>query len=74
VLLVADRLVSAGDVDDAQAAHAQGNAPGRIEALVVRPAMLQLTAHRSHERLLDGSRPIFVQNASDAAHARLMLA
>jgi hypothetical protein len=51
-VLVVDRLLAGGQVDDGQAAHAQRDAVGEVCTLIVGPAMPDDIAHTLNEELL----------------------
>ncbi len=66
-VLVGERLVPAGEVDDAEATHAEAHAALGERAPVIRTAVLDRIAHADDLRLGDrrGADP-----ADDAAHLR----
>ena len=74
-VLVADRLVAAGDVDDAEAAVAEHRARlvrrrqarNRHHAFVIGTAMAHRGAHRAHERL-GRVRAVEINEAGNTAH------
>ena len=65
-VLIGYRLVAGGEVDDAEAPHADGAAAIDVEALVVGTAMANLVAHRLHERTFGGL--IEQDETGDATH------
>jgi hypothetical protein len=50
LIFVGDWLVAAAEIDDAEPAHANGAAILNVEALIVRPAVLDLIAHGANGR------------------------
>src|SRR5882672_1419693 len=52
-VLVEDRLLSVGYVDDREALHPEGHAAIVVEAAFVRPAMHHGIAHRVHRARID---------------------
>jgi len=68
-VLIAHRLVTAGDVDDTQAAMGQGRVPVEVKALVVRAAMGEGTGHCPYNALINGSLTGWLDDTRDAAHS-----
>src|SRR5665213_1635885 len=69
-VFVRDGLMSAGEVDDTQAAHAEGAAPVDVIAAVVGTAITDLIAHPLDSRLL---RPAARENiARNATHSLII--
>src|SRR5689334_19713243 len=66
-VFVKERLVAAGDVDDAQPPHSEADALAQKKTGVVRPAMAESAGHRLQRRLVDGGGAA-VKEAGDAAH------
>ena len=68
-VLVAERLVPFGaQVDDRQAAMAERDRPGRVEAGGVGAAMRERVHHRAHGRGVVRARVCAIEIAADAAH------
>src|SRR5262249_1882999 len=66
-VFVRDGLVSVREVDDAQPAHAERDAPAEMNALVVRPTMRHPAAHRADLTLGDRTATR-AQDSRDSAH------
>ena len=64
---VRQRLMSAGEVDDRQAAHADRARAVRVEALVVGPAMRGDARHGRQQRRV-GGLAVKLEDAEDTAH------
>ncbi len=67
-VFVEDRLIPARHVDDAQAAHPQGDAGGVEEAVTVRPAMGDARGHGACQGRVEGRASVQVDDASNATH------
>src|SRR5215469_1838112 len=70
-VFVVNRLVSAGQVDDAQSPHSQGDVISNEYALVVRPSVENRLAHPMSSCVV-GSNAIEAQYPGYAAHVRLI--
>ena len=64
-ILVEDRLIAGGQVDDAQAAVPQADLAGRVNRPGIRPTVRQDAAHRLHQRAVIA---IFFVYAANTAH------
>src|SRR5258706_9255366 len=71
-VLVGDRLESIVEVNDAQAAHADGHAVAHVDALIVGAAMRDDTAHGA-DLVLANLPSVPANDACDAAHVNLSL-
>ena len=71
-VLVAERLLPAGEVHDRQAAHRQRHARQPDAALLVWPAMVQRTDHVLHFRSRNGAAELRFDDADDAAHGSVL--
>ncbi len=67
-VLIGDRLMAGGEIDDAEAAHADPAPAIHVNAFVVRTAMANLVAHRLYQRRLSGL--IETHKTGDSAHRR----
>ena len=60
--------MAAGEVDDAEAAHAETSAVGDIESLVVGAAVHDLFAHMVHESFGDIALASCAHHSGDSTH------
>src|SRR5881275_3181542 len=67
-ILVEDRLVTAREVDDAEATHAQADGTVYVDALVVGAPMPDGVAHLPNHGRGDGMSRVAMDDADDAAH------
>jgi hypothetical protein len=67
-LFVAERLVTALDIDDAEASHRQSDVFLDKEPVVVRTAVYNLPVHRHQRFTIHSLRPLGMENATDSAH------
>ncbi len=66
--LVEDGLPSAREVDDAQAAHPEGDGTLEVHAVLVRAAVLDGRQHPLEHGPVDGATGVAVDDPYDAAH------
>src|SRR5207237_4450287 len=66
-VFVEHRLLPAGQIDDAEAAHAERHAIRDVDALFIGPAMHHHPAHRANV-LLDAGTPVPPNDSCDTAH------
>jgi hypothetical protein len=67
-VLVAERLVPGGEVDNAEAPHADADSTIRVNAFVIRPAVDHRAAHLPESRRLNSCALTEFHDSSDAAH------
>src|SRR5690348_4639881 len=67
------RLMPAGDVDDAEPAHAQAGDGIGVDAAVVGSAMADRVAHPPEQRFASLGRKVETDVTGDAAHGRARL-
>ena len=67
-VFVENRLVTAAQVDNAEASHSESDAPGHVQACIVGATMAQRVAHLPHLLLGYGPPALAVDNSCDAAH------
>src|SRR5262249_31796427 len=70
-ILVVNGLIAAADIDDAEAGMRQTAMRVVIEAVTIRPAMLQRVNHELERAALRRCSITQVQNAGDAAHDQI---
>src|SRR5437667_5140671 len=68
--LVTKWLISSGEIDDAQTAHAQTNSVGKMESVPVWSAVPDGVDHRNDRFGSDYSSGVEVEDPGDAAHAQ----
>ncbi len=68
LVLVADGLVTAANINDGKPTHAESDAPAAILAKVIRASMSYDPAHGSESGVRGLFRPVEVQDAVDSAH------
>src|SRR5207237_4412392 len=66
---VRDRLMSGGEVDDAQPSHADGYRAVAMEAVIVRPTMGHNPAHFAYERWIGSAITREFENSGNPAHS-----
>ena len=66
-IFVEHRLLPAGQIDDAEAAHAERHAIRDVDALFIGPAMHHHPAHRANV-LLDAGTPVPPNDSCDTTH------
>ena len=62
------RLVAAGKVDDAEAAHSEPGAIGDVESFVVRTAVDDLLAHVVHQSFCNVALPSCAHHSGNSTH------
>jgi hypothetical protein len=67
-VFVEDRLMPTGEVDDAEAAHAETRAVGDVESLIVGTAVHDLLAHVVHESFGDVALASCAHHAGNSTH------
>jgi len=67
-VFVEDGLVAAGEVDNAEAAHAETGAVGNVKSLIVGSAVHDLLAHVVHESFGDVALPSCAHYSGDSTH------
>ena len=67
-VFIRERLMPAGQIDDAQAAETQAQASVDENAFIIRAAMNDGFVHPMDELLRDGLVPLVFENAADSAH------
>jgi len=67
-VLVKDRLMSAGKIDDAEAAHAESHRALRVDALIVGSAMHYSVAHGTDRGAINPCAPVFTDDSCNPAH------
>src|SRR5271157_314049 len=70
-VFVEDGLMSSGEVDDAEAAHAETSAVGDVETLVVGAAVHDLVAHMAHKCFGNVALASCAHHSSDSTHGLL---
>jgi hypothetical protein len=68
-VLVKDRLMSAGKIDDAEAAHAKSHRALRVDALIVGSAMHYSVAHGTDRGAIHPCAPVFTDDSCNPAHS-----
>jgi hypothetical protein len=67
-VFVEDGLMASGEVDDAEAAHAETGAVGDVESLIVGAAVDDLLAHVVHESFGDVALASCAHYSGDSTH------
>src|SRR5208337_3141769 len=67
-VFVEDRLMAAGEINDAEAPHPKSRAVLDEDALVVRTAVDDLVAHVPYESFGDIAHPGWTNDSSDSTH------
>src|ERR1017187_3807541 len=70
-VFVEDGLMASGEIDDAEAAHAEASAVGDVKSLIVGAAVNDLVAHVVHESFRDVALASCAHHASDSTHGSL---
>ncbi len=73
LILVEDRLLTAGYINDRQATHAQCNSIFDPDSLIVWPAMANYLAHMIYELLRASVTALQIDKTSYSAHDRISL-
>ena len=60
--------MASGEIDDAEAAHAEASAVGDVKSLIVGAAVHDLLAHVVHESFGDAALTSCAHHASDSTH------
>jgi hypothetical protein len=72
-IFIADRLVAAGDINNAEPPMAQTDSAIHINALVIRTAMTQSSVHLLYVLPGDGPGMVKLKNPADSAHSDYLL-
>jgi hypothetical protein len=72
-IFIADRLVTAGDINNAEPPMAQTDSAIHINALVIRTAMTQSSVHLLYVVPGDGLGMVKLKNPADSAHSDYLL-
>src|SRR5450631_601965 len=67
-IFVEDGLMASGEIDDAEAAHAETRAVGDVEPFIVGAAVHDLFAHVVNERFGDVALASCAHHSSDSTH------
>jgi hypothetical protein len=67
-VFIADGLMSAGDIHDAQAAHANSDVALRVDALIVGPSMDHGSAHPPQNAFIHPCVPVTLDYPSNSTH------
>src|SRR5277367_244968 len=67
-VFIRNRLVTAGDIDDAQAPKTQPDARSRVNPFVIRASMNNCLRHPADEIFRDLSRRLIFENAAYSTH------
>ena len=71
-VLVRQRLMAAGDVDDAEPAHPEAHGAVHIDAFVVGTPVNDGLTHRPDDSRLDLLVPVVIELSGDAAHVEVI--
>ncbi len=72
-IFVEDGLMSAGNVDDGKAAHAEARTVSHVDAIVIRAAVADGVAHVTHESFGDIALASCADDSGYATHDRTIL-